>query len=551
MIRVALLATLLIIFKDSCIAFTSPLESFNLHNTFQTRTYFNQPQCPGRTISSNLFPYRKNVLPPSFSNLNGPTIQPQNGTESPASDLCFDGGCSIKDDIEIPKTKVSKNDGFNVKQQFHVSERLEGWTGPTVWSEFQGLAAETGGVNLGQGYPNWDPPAFVVEAAQQAVADGFHQYTRTSGHPRLVEHLAERYSRHMEREIDPINEIAITVGASQALYITMQALLRPGDEVILLEPFFDLYIGQIRLSGAVPKFVPLQPCNGQWEFDPALLREAMTDKTRAIVINTPHNPTGKVFTREELESIADIVREYPKVVVISDEVYKYIIHSEPDAGLEGPKPAGHVHFANLPGMWDRTVTLSSAGKTFSVTGWSIGWIVAPVHFTKEVQTMLPYMQFCASTPMQEAMVHVLRRADQPYEGFESYYHWMRHVYSQKKQLMIEGLKEAGIEPIPGQGGFFIVGDTGSIEVPEEYLQHSTPAMPKMTRDWAFCRWMALEHGVIAIPTSPFFSKENRHLAGNYVRFAFCKKDETIFDACQKMKEMVAGTRNLVSLDSHK
>jgi len=464
---------------------------------------------------------------------------------NPSPEICFDGGCTNSEGVTQEENSSpladnsTKQFGFSYHEKLSVTERLEGWTGPTVWSEFQGLAAETGGINLGQGYPNWEPPDFVVAAAKRAVSEGFHQYTRTSGHPQLVEHLAQRYSRHLGRTIDPFNEIAITIGASQALFVAFQAILQPGDEVVLLEPFFDLYIGQIRLARAIPKFVPLKPQNGRWEFDADVLRAAVTEKTRAIVINTPHNPTGKVFSIEELQAIADIVRAHPRAVVISDEVYKYIVHAEPGDGIEGAHPAGHTHFANLPGMWDRTITVSSAGKSFSVTGWGIGWVVCPAHFTKEIQLMLPYMQFCASTPMQEAMVHVLQQADEPYKGFESYYHWMRHEYSDKKKLMEAGLRGAGIIPMEAQGGFFLIGETTAIDVPKVYLEKGTPAMPEMTRDWAFCRWMALEHGVIAIPTSPFFSKPNRYLAGNYVRFAFCKKDETITEACQKMKIMAA------------
>eukprot|EP00639_Heterosigma_akashiwo_P036874 CAMPEP_0194719326 /NCGR_PEP_ID=MMETSP0296-20130528/10796_1 /TAXON_ID=39354 /ORGANISM="Heterosigma akashiwo, Strain CCMP2393" /LENGTH=575 /DNA_ID=CAMNT_0039621023 /DNA_START=11 /DNA_END=1741 /DNA_ORIENTATION=+ len=485
------------------------------------------------------------------------TAPPDDGE---AVGICFDGGCSLEHgEVKLEPKSLDDDDSsvqvppadFDKDAQLHVSERLEGWTGPTVWSEFQGLAAETGGTNLGQGYPNWDPPAFVVEAAQQAVADGFHQYTRTSGHPRLVQHLADRYSRHLGREVDPVNEVAVTVGASQALYATMQAVLRPGDEVVLLEPYFDLYIGQIRLCGATPVSVPLEPRGGQWVLDPGRLRAAMTPRTRALVINTPHNPTGKVFTRAELEDVAAAVAAHPRCLVVSDEVYKYIVHAESESGAdrreEGPRPAGHVHFATLPGMWDRTITLSSAGKTFSVTGWSIGWVVGPAHFVREVQTLLPYMQFCAATPMQEALVHVLQRADRPYRGHESYYHWMRHVYSEKKALMDQCLKEVGIDTIPGQGGFFMIGDISGVRVPERYLAQGTPAMPEMTRDWAFCRYLALEHGVVAIPTSGFYSKGNRHMGANFVRFAFCKKDETILEARDKMKGL--GAKPILSIRS--
>ncbi|CAM9247305.1 unnamed protein product, partial [Hapterophycus canaliculatus] len=208
--------------------------------------------------------------------------------------------------------------------------------GPTVWSEFSALAAETGApVNLGQGFPDWNPPEFVVAAAQKALSQGFHQYTRTAGHPRLVQLLAKRYSKHFGRDVDPFSQVAITIGASQALYVSFQAILSPGDEVVLLEPFFDLYLGQIRMAGGVAVQVPLGVVDGEWRLDAEALRSVVTPRTRAIVVNTPHNPTGKVFSRQELEAIADVVRENPRMLVISDEVYKYMVY-------EGLGPLGKM-----------------------------------------------------------------------------------------------------------------------------------------------------------------------------------------------------------------
>jgi len=448
-----------------------------------------------------------------------------------------------------------------------VSEKLAGWTGPTVWGEFAALAAETKAVNLGQGFPNWDPPQFVVDAAHHAIEKGFHQYTRTSGHQRLVDLLARRYTQHLRREVDANNEVAVTVGASQALFVALQVLVKPGDEVILLEPFFDLYVGQIRLAGGVPKFVPLVVQDEEWVLDADLLKKAVGPRTKVIMMNTPHNPTGKVFTRDEMDAVAEVVRQNPQLSVISDEVYKYIVHSE-DApapqcilppNLGGPSydsgedqspqtwladedeeeevlsPSGHIHFAKLPGMWDRTITVSSAGKTFSVTGWQVGWIVAAKHFTKEAQLMLPFLQFCAATPMQEALVEVIEAADRPYRDCLSYYDWMRKEYTEKREYLKKGLISAGIKPMRAEGGFFLMGDISDIDFPSKYMADSTPAMPKMTRDWAFCRYLAKEEGVVAIPSAPFFSAKNRYMGSNYVRFAFCKKEETLEQAIEKLK----------------
>jgi len=391
-------------------------------------------------------------------------------------------------------------------------------------------------VNLGQGFPDWQPPDFVVEQAHEALDAGFHQYTRSAGHPPLATVLAERYSAHLERTIDAVDEVAITVGASQALYLTLQALVNPGDEVLLLEPAFDLYYGQVRLAGGKAVPVPLSVEEGsdgsgslEWRLDVDRLEAAVTGNTKLLVLNSPHNPTGKTFSTAEMEEIAAFVRRHPDLLVISDEVYKYIVHSgEP-----------HVHFASLPGMFDRTVTLSSAGKTFSITGWQTGWCVGPARLLKPIQLLLPFVQFCTATPMQQALSRILSLADEPYEGHASYYDWLCDMYRQKRELLASGLQRSGLVPLAGQGGFFLVADTSAITVPPAYLAQSTPACPQMTRDWAFCRWMAEEAGVVAIPASPFFSAENKHLAANLVRFAFCKGDATIVEATDRLYRAVS------------
>jgi len=437
---------------------------------------------------------------------------------------------SIRDDLppaDLPPAPVGG------EKMSVIAKKLAGRNGPTVWGEFGALAAQTKGVNLGQGFPNWDPPQFVRDAAIEAIMEGSHQYTRSAGHPSLISLLAARYSMHLGRSVQPESEVAVTVGASQALFVSLQVLIEQDDEVILMEPFFDLYLGQIRLAGGTPRFVPLEvSSDGAWTLDIAKLRAAITPKTRVLILNSPHNPTGKVFTHDELRAIAEVVRENPRVWVISDEVYKYIVHSPPAQKQDAGKLAsgGHSHFANMPGMWERTLTVSSAGKTFSVTGWQVGWVVGPSKLVRDIQTLLPYVQFCAATPMQEALTRVLRKADQPYEGSISYYDHLRSDYKRKRDLLAEALEAGGIIPMRGEGGFFLIGDTRNLKVPSKYLEESTPAIEAMSRDWALCRWLAIEHGVCAIPCSPFYSPENRHLAQNFVRFAFCKTDETLLAA---------------------
>lgn len=407
--------------------------------------------------------------------------------------------------------------------------RLDGTDKPTVWSEFGELASQTHAVNLGQGFPDWQPPEFVVEQAHEALRNGHNQYTRPAGHPALVEVLAERYSRHLQRDVCAMTEVAVTVGASQALYITLQALVNPGEEVLLLEPAFDLYYGQVKLAGAsvVPVALQFEEREGEWRLDAAALEAAITSRTKLLILNSPHNPTGKVFTADEMAAIAEIVRRHPNLLVISDEVYKYIVHS----GGE------HAHFAALPGMFDRTVTLSSAGKTFSITGWQNGWCVGPQRLIKPIQLLLPFVQFCAATPMQQALSRILPIADKPYEGQPSYYAWLCQMYQQKRCLLADGLTAAGLRPLKGQGGFFLMADTSALEVRSESMALSTAAAPQMTRDWALCRQLATEAGVICIPASPFYSQPNKHLAANLARFAFCKGDDTLLEASARLAKI--------------
>jgi len=269
----------------------------------------------------------------------------------------------------------------------------------------------------------------------------------------------------------------------------------------------------------------------RWTLDSTRLSSAITPATKLLVLNSPHNPTGKIFDAEEMNAIADIVRQHPNLLVIADEVYKYTVYSGEQ----------HVHFAGLPGMFERTVTLSSAGKTFSITGWQVGWCVGPAHLIKPIQLLLPFVQFCAPTPMQQALSRVLSLADEPYLGHPSYYGWLTSMYRKKRKILADGLEKSGIIPMAGQGGFFLIADTSALSVPEAFLSESTPASgPVMTRDWAFCRWLAHEAGVIAIPASPFYSAENKHLGANYIRFAFCKGDDTLLEATDRIYRAVRG-----------
>ena len=403
---------------------------------------------------------------------------------------------------------------------------------PSVWSVFGDLATSTNAINLGQGFPDWDPPAFVKESLHAAVDSDFHQYTRPAGHPALVELLSERYSRHLKHPVDPMREVAVTVGASQALYLSLVTLVRPGDEVVVFDPFFELYKKQIDMVGATAKFVPLGGNQATLEDPFALdidaLDEAITDDTRVLILNSPHNPTGKVFSSAELVAIAAIVRKHPKLVVLSDEVYKFTVYNPTELG--DTSVVGHSHFARLPDMWDRTLTISSCGKTFSVTGWQVGWCVGPERLISPIHEALPLVQFCAPTPMQEALSGALAKADLPYDGFDNYYEWLRQQFTNKRAILEQGLLAAGIEPVPAQGGYFLLGR----------LDPHTPGVssygpPGEAFDFRFCRQLIDQKGVAAIPASPFFSEGRANLHGpSYARFAFCKRDETLREAARRL-----------------
>jgi len=486
--------------------------------------------------------------------------------------------------------------------------RLGPTSGPTVWNEFNELSEKYSPANLGQGFPDWPPPKFAIDALVECVTmdggKGPHQYTRTEGHPKLVKQLAARYSVHLGKTINPMTEVTVTVGASQAIYLALQALIEEGDEVLLFEPFFDLYVNQIKLAGGVPVYVPLvfKPYNndgkgaGEWILDPHKLKDAITSKTRALILNSPHNPTGKIFTQFEMEQIANVVTSSdtdedrthsPGIVVLSDEVYKYIVHAPPkqlqsesssslssssshssSASLSSPSSSsnpqqkrppstcpGHIHFASLPNMYDRTLTISSAGKTFSATGWQVGWMVGPSQIISRVHRLLPHVQFCASTVVQEALARTLPLADEPYKGCDSYYDYLRVMYTKKRNGIAEALDRAGFdvpdpERTPG-GGFFLfarIGDRVSSLLPADRGGDDDDEVTKISmtvggggrkRDWNLCRWMVEERGLLCIPGGPFFAdnsedndKQDQDVGegvrkDEFVRVAFCKTDDTL------------------------
>lgn len=399
------------------------------------------------------------------------------------------------------------------------ARRLAGSGGPTVWSEFGELAAETGAVNLGQGFPDWAPPDFVVAEGVRALREGYHQYTRPAGHPPLAEVLAKRYSTHLRRRVDATSEVAVTVGASQALYLTLQALVNPGDEVVLLEPAFDLYYGQVRLAGGVAVGVPLSIDEGEWRLDIDALARVLTPRSKVLVLNSPHNPTGKAFTLEEMRAIADLVRRTPQLLVISDEVYKYTVydgvHEHFAAVRHLPCPCPHgVHFLRTEPPPERRDSAAGDvrphGDALIGREDVLGDRVAGGVVHRAVAARAPHsaaaplcavlrgdaraagvLPACARPPVVpgshprlcQALSRVLAAADEPYEGHACYYDHLCELYRHKREILATGLRRCGMQPLRGNGGFFLMAETSRLTVPEEYLRQTTAAAPEMTRDW--------------------------------------------------------------------
>mmetsp|Transcript_24949 Transcript_24949/g.27611 ORF Transcript_24949/g.27611 Transcript_24949/m.27611 type:complete len:432 (+) Transcript_24949:24-1319(+) len=419
---------------------------------------------------------------------------------------------------------------------FQPARRLIKYAAPTVWHVFTPLAKETGAVNLGQGFPGWTPPEFVKQALSAATKEtlepesGFmmHQYARAAGHMSLVSAIAEDYAPRFNRAVDPATEVLVTNGATGALYCAISGLLNEGDEMVVFEPAFDIYAPAAEMVGAVVRPVPLRYSSREggtkgWGFDLDELKSAFTPKTRVVLLNTPHNPTGKVFSPVELEQIAALVRAHPYSLAVSDEVYEHLLY-------KGHK---HTSLATLPGMWDRTLTISSAGKTFSITGWKIGWIVGPAHLVRAAAIVQQWVCFSISTPQQAAVASCLREARKPYKGYPTYYDWLRAFYAEKRDIMAEALEDAGLKPMRPEGTFFMMGDTSEIQIPPGKEEAGIPY------DWAFCKWLCRDIGVASIPPSSFYCEENQHLAKNYARFAYCKPNEELREAQTRLARLKA------------
>ena len=384
-----------------------------------------------------------------------------------------------------------------------IAQRLEGF-GTSVFTEMSRLAVQHRAINLGQGFPDFAGPELVKQAAREAITANLNQYAPSHGAPRLRNAVAATFAAGYGRSVDPETEVTVTTGATEALQSAMLGLVNPGDEVLFFEPFYDAYPAQVVFAGGVPRAVRLQPPD--WHFDPEELERAITPRTRVLLLNTPHNPTAKVFSRAELETISRLAIEHD-LTVISDEVYDRIIFD----GVE------HVPIALLPGMWERTVTINSTGKTFSMTGWKVGYAIGPADLGAAIRGTHQFITFATPTPFQEAMAVALEAAE-----VQGYFDELRAMYTEKRDRLREVLEGSGLPTLPCQGTYFLLADIAGLGFAD---------------DVAFCRYLTGEIGVAAIPPSAFYFEPSS--APPLARFCFAKRPETIEAAAERLAGLPA------------
>ena len=360
------------------------------------------------------------------------------------------------------------------------------------------ISNKYGAVNLSQGFPDFEPPKEILDRLAQVTKEDFHQYSITWGAQNFREALAEKQSRLMGRNIDPNGEIVVTCGSTEAMMAAMMSVTNPGDKVIVFSPFYENYGADTILSGAEPIYVPLIP--PEFSFDPEVLEDAFRQHPKALILCNPSNPCGKVFTYDELKLIADLAKKYD-TFVITDEVYEHIVY----------EPNKHIYFASLPDMWERTISCSSLSKTYSITGWRLGYVIAPPYIIDTVKKVHDFLTVGAAAPLQEAAVTGLRFGD-------DYYKWLQDKYTEKRDLFLKGLDRIGIQHTVPQGAYYILLDVS------EFGYES---------DLDFCEKLAEYVGVGAVPGSSFFKEpENR-----YIRLHYAKKNETLENALERLNDI--------------
>jgi N-succinyldiaminopimelate aminotransferase len=369
---------------------------------------------------------------------------------------------------------------------------------PTVFTQMSALALRTGSINLGQGFPDQDGPSPVVEAAVEALRTGRNQYAPGPGVPALREAVAAHQARHYGIDLDPLSEVVVTAGATEAVAAAIFAFVNPGDEMVVLEPFYDSYSACIEMAGGVRRPVTLRAPG--YRLDAEALAAAVTDRTRAILLNTPHNPTGAVLTRDQLAAVARVAQEHD-LLVVTDEVYEHLVYD----GRE------HVPICTLPGMWDRTVSISSAGKTFSFTGWKVGWVSGPADLVDAVLSAKQWLTFTNAAPLQPAVAHALTHHDAFHEG-------LARDLQDKRDVLVKGLRGLDLEVYEPESTYFVTTDVRAYGHPDGR---------------SFCLSLPERAGVVAIPAQGFYDdqEEGRHK----VRWAFCKDRPVLEEAVRRLQ----------------
>lgn len=378
-----------------------------------------------------------------------------------------------------------------------LSKRLNNFT-DSVIRRMTRIAQSCGAINLSQGFPDFDPPKELIDALKNAAENGPHQYEITWGSKKFREALAKKQSKFMGVPIDPETQVVVTCGSTEAMMVAMMTVCNPGDKVIVFSPFYENYGADTILCGAEPIYVPLHP--PVFNFDESELRKAFQQHPKALILCNPSNPTGKVFTRKELELIASLAEEYD-TFVITDEVYEHIVF----------EPYTHTYFASLPGMFERTISCSSLSKTYSITGWRLGYVIGSALVIDNARKVHDFLTVGAAAPLQEAALAGLTMPD-------SYYDNLRKIYTEKRDIFLNGLDEAGLKYTTPQGAYYVMVDIS------EFTK---------SNDVEFCERLAKEIGVAAVPGSSFFKEDVNHL----IRFHFAKKKETLLEAVERLKKL--------------
>jgi len=444
---------------------------------------------------------------------------------------------------------ITESHGTQDARLYEPAERLKPLLVPNLFAQFTALANEHKAANLGQGFPSFGSPDFLKKAVSEAMAGDIfadvwapeslgNQYTRPGGDPALAEVISQVYSSRFGRKLDPLREVVTTIGAQEGLFTTLFALTNPDDEVVLLTPCFDAVIKSASAVGLTMKGVPMRPTKGgdesavasslcrasDWKVDLHELDAAITPRTRILMLNTPSSPLGKVFSFEEMSSIAAVVRRHPRLLVLADEVYERCVYDHRE----------HVHFGSIAGMFERTISLFSAGKTFSCTGWRVGYAIAPPQLAAPLLASHAAVNFCVPTPLQKGIAAAFRVAEE-----QGYFMWLPKMMEGKRDALVKVLQEVGFKPVVPDGGYFVLCDAtvalqaANIPVDSQALCPQTALDDRP--DVQVCKWLTKEVGVTAIPVSPFFLPEERHLANSLIRFAFCKDEATLSLAAERLR----------------